>query len=139
MIILDTNVLTELMKRKPDKNVLIWTENQPTMSLFTTTISQAEILYEIELLPPSKRRSALEIEAIAVFEEDFSGRVLAFDSDAARAFALAASQRRKAGRPISQFDAEIVGIARSRGANVATRNVNDFQGCGVKILNPWTP
>ena len=95
--------------------------------------------YELELLPPSKRRNALEIEAIAVFEEDFAGRVLSFDSDAARAFALVASQRRKEGRPISQFDAEIVGIARSRGANVATRNVNDFQGCGVKILNPWTP
>ena len=83
MIILDTNVLAELMKEKPDKNVLIWTENQPTMSLFTTTFTQAEILYGIELLPPSQRRGVLEIEAIAVFEEDFAGRVLSFDSDAA--------------------------------------------------------
>lgn len=73
-----------------------------------------------------------------MFEEDFAGRVLPFDGAAARAYAALAAGRQRAGRPISQFDAQIAAIAWSRGAAVATRNVGDFEGCGVEILNPWS-
>ena len=137
MIILDTNVLSEVMRPQPSPAVLRWLEGQRPLELFTTTISQAEILYGIELLPKGKRRNALWAEAESMFEEDFAGRVLPFDSDAAHAFALVVAERRGIGRPISDFDAEIASIARSRVAAVATRDTNDFANCGIKVLNPW--
>ena len=137
MIIVDTNVLSELMKLEPFENVLRWFTKQPPTGLFTTTVSQAEIYYGLELLPMSKRRVALKKAAIAVFTEDFDGRVLSFDSDAARAYAFVAVERRNVGRPITQFDAQILGIARSRGAGIATRNIEDFDGCGIEVVNPW--
>lgn len=89
------------------------------------------------LLPAGKRRSAFETAANAMFREDFAGRILPFGSDAAHPYARIAVERRRAGRPISHFDAQIAAIARSTGAAVATRNVSDYEGCGVKLINPW--
>jgi predicted nucleic acid-binding protein len=137
MIILDTNVLSELMKPKPDRRVVRWVDSQPAASLFTTSITQAEILHGAMLLPKGKRRTSIDDAVTSMFEEDFAGRVLAFDSEAAFPYARIASERRRAGRPISQLDAQIAAIAESRGASVATRNVADFDGCGVGVIDPW--
>ncbi len=89
------------------------------------------------LLPAGKRRIALEAAVRATFEEDFGGRILPFDSAAVPAYVDIVSQRRTAGRPISQFDAQIAAIARHHGARLATRNVSDFEGCGLVVVNPW--
>jgi predicted nucleic acid-binding protein len=137
VIVLDTNVVSELMKAAPDDGVLGWIAAQPATSLYTTSITEAEILHGIGLLPSGKRRGALEAAAEAMFRDDFVGRVLPFGSDAAPAYARIAVDRRRAGRPISHFDAQIAAIARSTGVAIATRNVVDYEGCGVRIINPW--
>lgn len=137
MIVLDTNVLSELMRPAPQATVTTWVATQSAASLFITTITQAEILHGVLVLPPGRRRDAIEIAADAMFEEDFAGRILPFSSHAAYAYAEIAVACRQAGRPISQFDAQIAAIARSTGAGVATRNVADFEGCGIEVTDPW--
>lgn len=137
MIILDTNVLSELMKSQPDKAVVLWIGKYQATSLFITTLTQAEILYGLEILPAGKRRTALEKAANLMFELDFTGRILPFDADAAQLFATIAAKRRKIGRPISQIDAQIAAITRCHSATLATRNVDDFTECGIDIVNPW--
>jgi toxin FitB len=137
MIILDTNVLSELMKPKPDPTVVAWLGGQPAASLYTTSITQAEILYGLMLLPRSRRRTALEAAATSMFAKDFAERILGFDRDAAPAYAQIASDRRRTGRPISHFDAQIAAIARFMGAAIATRNTADLDGCGVTVVDPW--
>ncbi|MFK4260159.1 type II toxin-antitoxin system VapC family toxin [Agrobacterium tumefaciens] len=137
MIILDTNVLSELLTPTPSKIVIEWLAAQHPPSVFTTAVTEAEILYGLRLLPEGRRRRDLEAAISPIFAEDLSGRVLPFDRDAADLYAIIATRRRSAGRPISQFDAQIAAIALSRGASVATRNVSDFEGVGVSIINPW--
>ena len=137
MIVLDTNVLSELLRPAPTPQVLRWVAAQPASQLFTTTITQAEILYGIEILPKGKRRSALQSVVEAIFEQNFAGRVLPFASDAARLFASIVASRRTLGRPIEKFDAQIAAIARSHRAAIATRNTPDFDDCGVTVLDPW--
>ena len=137
MIVLDTNVLSEVMRRVPSARVLAWLAAQPALGLFTTTVTQAEILYGLEFLPQGKRRTALESAVAEVFEEDFAGRILPFDVDAAVMFGKIAAACQRLGRPIAQFDAQVAAIARSRGAAIATRNTDDFKHCGVVVVNPW--
>jgi toxin FitB len=141
MIVLDTNVLSEAWRPAPSPKVMAWMRSQPMSALFTTTITEAElfygIFYGIALLPDSKRRRALEAAVSLIFAEDLAGRVLPFDSAAAREYATIAAARRHAGRPIAEADAQIAAIARSRGAAVATRNGEDFAGCGVTVVSPW--
>ena len=139
MILLDTNVLSELMRPEPTPRVMDWIAAQPTHGLFTTSITQAEILHGVMLLPPGKRRDKFEAAAKAMFAEEFADRILAFGSDAALPYAAIAVDRRRAGRPISHFDAQIAAIARCSGAAIGTRNIADFEGCGVEVLNPWDP
>lgn len=139
MTILDTNVLSELMRPRPAMKVVDWMAAQPAATLYTTSITQAEILHGLMLLPPGRRRSALETAATSMFAEDFGGRILGFDSDAALPYAQIASDRRRAGRPISHFDAQIAAVARFMGAAIATRNTADFDGCGVTVVDPWKP
>jgi toxin FitB len=138
MILLDTNVLSELMRPSPAAEVLRWFAAHPASQLFTTTITQAEILYGLEVMPKGKRRAALQLAIEAILEEDFADRILPFDSDAARVYPKIASSRRAVGRPMAQWDAQIAAIARSRGAALATRNSNDFDHCGIRIVDPWT-
>ncbi|MGH8647260.1 MAG: type II toxin-antitoxin system VapC family toxin [Gammaproteobacteria bacterium] len=137
MIVLDTNLLSELKKPAPAESIMHWVASQPATSLYTTRITQAEILHGVMLLPSGRRRNAIEVAAEAMFKEDVGGRILPFASDAARPYARIAAERRRVGRPISQFDAQIAAIARSTGAAIATRNVTDFEGCGVKVIDPW--
>jgi toxin FitB len=110
---------------------------QPLTNLFTTTITQAEILYGIALLTSGKRQTELSQAAQLMFAEDFAGRILPFDETAAIAFARIAAERRRMGKPISQADAQIASICYTRQATLATRNVSDFEGCGITIVNPW--
>jgi predicted nucleic acid-binding protein len=130
-------VLSEILRRQPDARVLAWIEAQPATALFTTTLTRAEILYGVGLLPKGRRRDTLRVAVDAVFDEDFAGRVLAFDDPAATLFAEIAVDRKTSGRPISQFDAMIAAVARSRGAALATRNTRDFTYCGIALVDPW--
>ncbi len=136
MIILDTNVLSVLMRPTPAERVTRWVAAQAATSLYTTSITQAEILHGVMSLPAGRRRRTFEA-AEAMFTEDFEGRILAFGADAARPYARIAVERRRASRPISHFDAQIAAIARVASAPIATRNVTDFDGCGVKVIDPW--
>ena len=137
MIVLDTNVLSELMRPAPAATVMNWVATQSGANLFVTTITQAEILHGVLLLPQGRRRDTIAEAADAMFEEDFAGRILPFNSLAAHAYAEIAVARRQSGRPIAQFDAQIAAIAQSTGRGVATRNVPDFEGCGIKVVDPW--
>ena len=137
MIVLDTNVVSELMRPSPAASVLGWVAAQAARSLYTTSITEAEIFHGILLLPAGRRRQALEAAAESMFDQDFRGRVLPFSSEAARPYARMAAARQRMGRPISQFDAQIAAIAYSAGADLATRNVADYDRCGIRVINPW--
>jgi len=137
MIILDTNVLSELMRPKPTPEVVAWIGKQPATELFTTSITEAEIFYGLELLTKGKRRDGLLTAAEAMFAEDLAGRIFGFESGAARAFSKIGAHRRALGRPISHADAQIAAIAQARGAKLATRSVADFADCGLDVVDPW--
>ncbi len=126
------------MRPAPDQNVVNWVSSYPKMSLFTSAIVEAEILYGVSIISKGKRKSELQSAVLQIFNTDLKGRVLPFDSNAAQSYASIASKRRAIGKPISQFDAQIAAIAHSRGATVATRNVDDFLECGIVVINPWT-
>lgn len=133
MIILDTNILPELMRAELHPRVLAWLVRQPMAGLFTTTLTQAEIFYGLRLLPEGGRREDLVAAARPIFEIELAGRILGFDSDAALVYPEIAARRRLAGQPIAQ----IAAITRSRGAQLATRNVRDFVSCGIVVIDPW--
>jgi predicted nucleic acid-binding protein len=137
VIVVDTNVVSEAMASRPSAKVLDWMRRVPSAELFTTAITEAELLFGVALLPAGRRRRSLEDLIAGVLYEDFAGRILPFDSAAAREFAEIGLARRRAGRAISEPDAWIAAIARSRGASVATRNIADFEGVGVTIIDPW--
>lgn len=135
--LLDTNVLSELLRARPSPAVLAWFAAQPPESLFVSAVTQAEMMLGAGLLPVGQRRAALESALAAMFAEDFSGRILPFDAGAVPAYVEIVSERRSLGRPISQFDAQIAAIARRAGAKLATRNISDFERCGVALVDPW--
>ncbi len=137
MIVLDTNIISELLLPVPQPAVVDWLADQSPAAIFTTTVTEAEILYGLRLLPDGRRRRELEAAILPIFTQDLAGRVLPFDREAADVYGSIATERRKAGRPISQFDAQIASITISRGAALATRNVADFEGVGLVIINPW--
>ena len=140
MIVLDTNVLSELARPEPDAAVLAWIAAQRRAELCTTAVSEAELAYGLALLPKGRRRDALAQAVARLLGEGLGGRVLAFDRAAATAFGEFAARRRGAGRPVATADAQIAAIARARGAALlATRDTGGFQGCGVRLVNPWGP
>jgi toxin FitB len=136
--ILDTNVLSALMRASPDASVLAWLDGQPAESVWVTTITVFETRFGLELLPRGKRRRALEDAFERVLAEDLENRVLDFDSAAAMSAASIAAARQQAGRPVEMRDIQIAGIALARHATVATRNVEHFSGFTVPVVNPWT-
>lgn len=138
MILLDTNVISELMRADPAPGVLDWFGRQDAAGLFISAVTEAELRTGVAILPEGQRRDRLQAAIDGMIAEDFLGRVLPFDSDAARAYADIAARRRAAGRPIAEADCQIAAIARTTGALVATRNVKDFDSCGVDVVNPWT-
>lgn len=137
MIILDTNVLSELLRPAPARQVERWLSAQDGAKVYFTTIGEAELRHGVAILPAGKRRTALATAIEGLLEEDFRDRILPFDRAAARAYAIIAAARRAAGRPIRQFDCQIAAIARARDAAVATRNTNDYEGCGIELIDPW--
>ena len=137
MIVLDTNVLSETLRRAPDARVLAWLAAQPRSAVFTTTVTRGELLYGVRLLPESGRKLALANAGKDIFDVDLAGQVVSFDGDDADAYAEIVATRKMAGKPVSQFDAMIAAIARSRGAGVATLNPRDFADCGVRLVDPW--
>jgi predicted nucleic acid-binding protein len=138
VIVLDTNVVSELMKPRPSQAVDLWLGRHFEMDLFTTVITQVEIFIGIEIAGKGRRRDELISLAVPMFDEDFADRVLSFDRDAAREMARILAHRRSIGRPIGLMDAQIAAIARSHGAQVATRDTADFEHCGVPVVDPWT-
>jgi toxin FitB len=138
MIILDTNVISETTKRPPNPSVIVWLDAQPEGELWATAVTEAELRYGLARLPKGRRREELAAEINTALEVDLEGRVLPFDRAAAAAFAHIAAERRRIGRPIREFDAQIASIALVHGAAVATRDVADFSHCGIKLINPWT-
>jgi toxin FitB len=138
MFLLDTNVLSAVMGSRPASQVAGWMGTQPLDLLFTATVCQAEILSGIAVLPQGRRRAGLEMAALAMFREDFAGRILPFDSEAAVVYAELFAARRTAGRPTATADLMIAAIARARGASVVTRDTADFEECGLTLINPWT-
>ena len=137
MILLDTNVISELLRPSPEPSVEAWlgAQNGPNVSL--SAVSEAELRLGVALLLAGGRRDALAGAIDTILVEDFRDRILPFDSAAARAYATIVAERRSTGRPISQFDAQIAAIARTHGAAVATRNVRDFEACGIDLIDPW--
>jgi len=137
MIVLDTNIVSELLRPEPAPQVEAWLSRQDGATVYFTSVGEAELRYGVAILPAGRRRSALAEAIEGMLEEDFHDRILPFDRAAASAFAEIAAERRAAGRPISQFDCQIAAIARARNAAVATRNTDDFDGCGVELINLW--
>lgn len=138
MIVLDTNVLSALMRDAPDPTVVEWLDNQPTESIWTTSVTVFEIRTGIELLTPSRRRKRLDKMFSQLIDEDLDGRVQSFDPTAAAAAGSIAAAQQKVGRTVEIRDVQIAGIAASRRATVATRNTRHFEGTGVDLVNPWS-
>ena len=137
MILLDTNVVSELMRRTPEPAVVAWLDAQDASSVYISVITEAELRYGVAILPEGRRRARLAAELDKTVEEELGRLVLPFDRAAARSFAAIGAARRAAGLPISHADCQIAAIARSRGARVVTRNDGDFEQCGIEVINPW--
>ncbi len=137
-ILLDTNVLSELMRQEPDRRVLDWFGRQSDATFFTSAITRSEILLGIALLPDGKRRDALAEAAERMFAEDLSDHCLPFDCRAADEYAVLVAGRTRAGRPISTEDGQIAAVALANRMAVATRNICDFEGIhDLELLDPW--
>ena len=137
MIILDTNVLSALMRNNPEAVVVDWLDRQPADSVWLTSITVFEARFGLALLPKSRRRSGLERAFDRVVTEDLSNRVLALDSMAAVTAAQLAADRQRAGRVVELRDTLIAGIAQARRATIATRNTSHFEGLDVAVVDPW--
>ncbi len=138
MFVLDTNVVSELMRPRPEPAVERWVGQHPASSLYFTAIGEAELRYGVAVMPNGARRETLAAEVEGLLRDDLRDRVLPFDSEAARAYAEIAAKRRAEGRPPSQSDCQIAAIARCRNAAIVTRNIRDFEGTGLEIVDPWT-
>ena len=136
MLVFDTNILSALMTPQPVPEARAWMARQDKDLFFTTAISQAEIASGLAVMPDGRRRRDLEALAVAMFAEEFEGRVLSFDAKAAAAYADIFAMRRRAGRPTPPMDLLIASIARSHGASVVTRDTGGFEGCGLTVINP---
>lgn len=137
MIILDTNVLSALMRPAPDEPVVAWLDRQPAESVWITSITLFEARFGLSLLPPGRRRKALEAAFTQLLEEDLEHRILDFDGAAAESAASIAAERRRKGQTVDLRDTQIAGIALARRATLATRNVRHFTPLAVRVVNPW--
>lgn len=137
MIILDTNVLSALMRQEPDPPVVKWLNSQAPQSVWITSVTLFESRLGLALVPDGRRRRALESAFARLLAEDLENRVLPFDSDAALQAATLAAERQRAGRTVDIRDTQIAGIAQARRATLATRNLRHFEGLTIPVLNPW--
>ncbi len=137
MIVLDTNVLSELMRRRPAARVIGWVDAQDASALAITAVTVAELLYGVARLAGGARKAELAANVDALVREDFAGRVLPFDAAAATHYAELVAARERQGRPVSVSDGQIAAICRHHGATLATRNVRDFEATGIGVVDPW--
>lgn len=137
MIVLDTNVLSELIRDAPDAGVVRWLDSCDAATVATTAITAAELLYGVARLPSGRRKKQLSEAVRGLIEDDLGGRVEPFDASAASHYAVLVADREAAGRPIGAADAQIAATCRKLGATLATRNVRDFEDTGVDLLDPW--
>lgn len=138
MIVLDTNVVSALMRAPPDQIVVAWLDSYPLDMLCVTSVNVFETRSRLEMLAEGRKRRQLEAAFLRLQDEKLGGRVLPFDRRAAEAAATFLARRRAAGRPVEFRDAQIAGIVASNGATLATRNVRDFQDFAIELANPWT-
>ena len=138
MLVVDTNVLSELMRPTPNSMIASWVAERATSRLHLTAISEAELRFGLAILPPGRRRDGLVEGLERMLRTGFANRILPFDSAAASAYASIAAARRATGRPMPEADCQIAAIARSRDMAVVTRNVRDFADAGIDVIDPWT-
>lgn len=137
MIVLDTYVISELFRPAPAPKVVDWLGTLPGEEIFTTAVTRGELLFGLYCLPEGRRRGDLLQQLTMLFDQRLAGHVLDYDGAAADAQARFSAMRKSEGRPVALPDAMIAGIAHSRGAALATRNVRDFEGCGLTLIDPW--
>ena len=137
MYVLDTNIISELIRPRPNEGVIQWVGNQSLSNLYTTAVTKAEIYYGLHILPKGKRRTDLEQALHQIFRAGLQHRILEFNSTSAMVFAMIASNRRKSGIPISNADAQIAAICSQHGFQLVTRNASDFADCGIEVINPF--
>ncbi len=138
MIILDTNIISEMMKTSPSRNIISWLDSQDATKLYITTITIAEISYGLNVLPQGNKRSLLAEAFSKTILAAFEHRILPFDESAAYLYGKIMADRKLKGRPVSIADGQISAIAHSYGWVIATRNFKDFVDCGINIINPFT-
>ena len=138
MYVIDTNVASELMRPAPTASVAAWIAERDAEDMFLTAVSEAELRYGVAIAPAGRRKDELEAAMSGWLDVGFGERILPFDSVAARAYAEIAAGRRQAGRPIGEADCQIAAICRSKGAVLVTRNVRDFEGADVRVIDPWS-
>ena len=138
MIILDTNVVSELTSFEPAADVVAWLSKQVETELFITSVNEAELSFGVERLPGGRRRNDLATANERIINGLLGGRVLVFDRVAAGMYAVILANRERIGRPIGELDCMIAAIARAHGATVATRDMYGFENCGVEVVNPWS-
>lgn len=137
MFVIDTNVVSELMRPEPAPSVATWIAGRDAQEMYLTAVSEAELRYGVAILPAGKRQNALKTAMSRWLDWGFRGRILPFDSAAASIYAEIAAERRRAGKPISEADCQIAAICHSRNAALITRNLRNFVGTGVIIIDPW--
>jgi predicted nucleic acid-binding protein len=137
VILLDTNVISELVRSKPSRAVLDWLDALDTSEVATTAITVAELLYGVARLPDGRRKSQLETAIEELIDRDLAGRIQPLDAAAARHYAQLVNERERAGKPVSAADAQIASICHALKATLATRNTGDFEGVGVELIDPW--
>ncbi|HEX4559691.1 MAG TPA: type II toxin-antitoxin system VapC family toxin [Mycobacterium sp.] len=137
MIVLDTNVVSELMRDAPEPRVASWVDRFSASDVLVTAVTAAELLYGVARLPDGRRKRELHIKVEGMLTEDFQDQILPFDAPATTHYAEIVASRERAGRPISMADAQIAAICRNWSAGLATRNVGDFVDTGVEAVNPW--
>jgi toxin FitB len=139
LIVVNTSVISELARQAPAPEVVSWLDSLAADEVATTAITAAELLYEVERLPDGRRKTELSAAVHGLLGDDFQGRVLAFDEQAASRYAQIVSGRERLGRTIGVADAQIAAICRAIGATLATRNTGDFEETGIDLINPWKP
>jgi len=138
VIVLDTNVISELTRQAPAPGVISWLDSLTAAEIATTAITAAELLYGVARMPDGHRKANLAAAVHGLLSDDFHGRVLCFDEPAAQRYADIVTGREQQGRPIGVTDAQIAAICRTSGATLATRNTDDFEDTGIELINPWT-
>jgi toxin FitB len=137
VIVLDTNVVSELMRQTPEPGVVSWVDSFSAADVLVTAVTAAELMYGVARLPDGHRKRELHTKVEGLLTDDFRDQILPFDAPAATHYAEIVAGRERAGRPISMADAQIAAICRNWSAGLATRNVDDFADTGIDAVNPW--